>query len=139
MNKLIINTDGASRGNPGPAAAGFIIKDEKGQKLDSGSCFLGPTTNNEAEYRAVILALEKLLKDHQVKLPARILIKADSLLMVNQLSGRFKIKNSNIKLLIDEIKNLEKKIGDVVYAYIPRAENKSADTLVNQTLDAHLY
>lgn len=133
--KFIINTDGASRGNPGPAAGSFIICDQNGMKLDSGGIYVGFTTNNEAEYLAVNFALKKLLEIGKKDLPCEVLIKADSLLIVNQLSGRFKIKNSRLKILAEGIRLMEKKIGKVIYNYIPRTENKQADRIANQILD----
>lgn len=135
MKKIIINTDGAARGNPGPAAASFVIKDEDGSVLFEEGKHIGTATNNEAEYAAVKLALEKLADKFPSMLPASIELRSDSQLIVNQLSGRFKIKNERLKVFVDHIKQLEKQVGKVTYFYIPRAENFQADYLGNIALD----
>lgn len=138
MKKLLINTDGGARGNPGPASSAFIITGEDGKILVENGCFLGFSTNNEAEYRAVKLALERVKEDFASYLPLEVEVRADSRLVVEQLSGRFKVKNPKLKILFAEIKNLENKIGKVVYLYIPRKDNFLADKLVNQILDKSL-
>lgn len=135
MTKIIINTDGASRGNPGQAASSFIIKTESGEIIASDGICLGIATNNEAEYSAVKFALEKLITEFSDRLPVQVKVKADSRLIVEQLSGNFKIKNDRMKVLFESVKVLEKKVGDVEYIYIPRAENSKADLLANIALD----
>lgn len=137
MNKLIINTDGGSRNNPGLAAASFIVIREDGKVLLEDGKFLGIATNNEAEYSAVKLALEALIKDHGHLLPASIEFRADSLLVVSQLSGVYKIKNERLKEIFSQIKSMESSVGSVTYTYIPREKNKEADALVNKVLDEH--
>lgn len=138
MNKLIINTDGGARGNPGPGASAFVIKSPEGQAISKDGKYLGVVTNNEAEYNAVILAFKKVLTDFFSDLPIEIEVRADSKLVVEQLSGNFKVKNFRIKTLFDEAKSLEKEIGKVSYTHIPRAQNYLADELVNQILDNNL-
>lgn len=138
MTKLFINTDGASRGNPGNAAASFIIRDENRAILFQEGKTLGIATNNEAEYSAVQLALEKLLSDFTDLLPARAEIYADSRLIVEQLSGNFKVKNNRMKSMFFRVRELEKEIGEVYYTYIPREENQQADRLANMALDESL-
>lgn len=135
MNKLIINTDGASRGNPGEAAVGIIIADDKGNILDKAGITLGIATNNEAEYMAVKLALERVYKNYKDILPVEVEIKADSLLIVKQLSGEYKIKNSRLKTLFDKVKCLEMEFGRVYYTHIPRSQNSLADEQANIALD----
>lgn len=135
MKKLIINTDGGSRGNPGKAAAGFIICDGDGTLLSEGGAYLGIATNNDAEYAAVQKALEHVLEAFAGKLPLEIEFKADSTLVVNQLSGKYKIKSQKLLQVIQKIKELETRAGSVRYTYIPRAENAAADRIVNQVLD----
>lgn len=132
---LIINTDGASRGNPGPAAAAFIIRDAQGKILAQDGIFLGILTNNQAEYQAVIRAFERLISGFSSLLPATVEVKADSSLLINQLSGRFKIKNPQLKKLHAYAKSLEEKVGKVSYEYIPREMNAQADALANKALD----
>lgn len=135
MNKLIINTDGGARGNPGPAASAFIIQTPEHDLLFKDGKYLGVATNNEAEYSGVILAFEKVTQDFLSKQPLEIEVRADSKLVVEQLSGRFKVKNPRIKALYEKVKLLEKNLGFVVYKYVPRAENYLADGVVNETLD----
>lgn len=137
-NHLIINTDGGSRNNPGPAAAAYIICGNQGQVTHQEGVFLGLATNNEAEYTAVRLALQKVLENFSSQLPVTIEVRTDSQLVAQQLSGVFKVKNERIKAMVAEIKVLESKIGNINFKYIPRTENIAADKLVNETLDQAL-
>lgn len=130
--KLIIYTDGASRGNPGPAAYGFSIRDNSGKILYEDSCYIGVATNNFAEYSAVLNALGYAAKHFK---GIEIIFLIDSKLVVEQLSGRFKIKSPNLGTLIHKIKDLESNQGQIIYQHIPREENKDADSLANQALD----
>lgn len=133
---LIIQTDGASRGNPGPAAYGYLIKKRAGEILHQEGEVIGVSTNNVAEYSAVLKALEYTNDRYCHKAPHRIEVVADSLLLVSQLSGRFKIKHPNLLPLFGRIKELEKKLGKVSYRHVPRAENFIADRLANIALDS---
>ena len=137
-NNLVVFTDGGARGNPGPAAIGFIIKDTYGQILvEQGKC-IGQTTNNVAEYQAVIEALTWLKNNFKMKetLNNQIDFFLDSNLVVNQLNGFFKIKDAKLKNLIIKVRSLEKEINEkIFYHFIPRQKNYHADFLVNQTLD----
>ena len=135
MNKLIIYTDGGSRSNPGPAASAYVIKSEAGEVLEKGGEFLGIATNNEAEYQGVIFALKSLVENNASLLPAEIELRADSLLIVKQLRGEYKIKESRLQELHKRVKELEKVSGEVVYTHIPRSQNSMADQLVNEILD----
>ena len=129
--KVFIYTDGAARGNPGPAAIGAVIKDDKGNVLARLSRHIGNTTNNQAEYRAVITALEKA-----VGLGARqVILKADSELVVKQINGRYKIKNAALRPLYQEVVKLTGSLEKLTVSYIPRARNAEADALANQALD----
>ena len=138
MEKIIIYTDGASRGNPGPASIGVAICNNKEQTLKEYCQTLGNATNNEAEYQAVIFALKKLkalfgkakIKEYEIE------IRSDSQLLVNQLIGKYKIVNSKIQPLFLEVWNLKVDIGNVNFSYIPREENKKADALANKALDS---
>ncbi len=131
VNKVIINTDGAARGNPGPAAIGAIIKDDTGKVLARISRHIGSTTNNQAEYRAVIAALEKA-----VSLGVKnVVLKSDSELVVNQINGRYKIKNAALRPLYQEVVKLAGSLEKLTVSYIPRAQNAGADALANQALD----
>lgn len=136
--KLIITTDGGARGNPGPGAGAFVIFDLEGRKIAGEGKYLGVCTNNEAEYQAVILALEWMTDNLSEKLPEKIEFKADSKLVVEQLSGRFKIKNLRLQSLHAKVRELEKKFTGITYIYIPRAQNYQADKLVNEILDNSL-
>ncbi len=131
MEKLLLYTDGGSRNNPGPAATGFVLKTENGQTLRKGGNFLGTATNNEAEYRALLEGL-KAARDFS---PQHLDCFLDSSLVVNQLNGRFKIKESRLGELVFEVKKLETSFVSVRYNYIPREKNKEADAIVNRTLD----
>lgn len=131
--KLIIYTDGASRGNPGRASYGFTISDEKVMVIYEEGKYIGITTNNVAEYTAVLEVFKYLKKKFHGNL--KIELFADSRLVVEQLSGRFKIKNPNLKILFDQIKVLEMEIGKVFYTHIPREKNFRADSLANEALD----
>lgn len=132
--KLTIFTDGASRGNPGHAAFGFTIS--KGEKLfhEEGG-YIGITTNNVAEYTALIRALEYVGK-LTVQLPIEVEVFADSKLLIMQMSGKFKVKSAHIKELILQARELEKRLGKVFYTHIPREQNKMADKLANLALDS---
>ncbi|MDP3733448.1 MAG: ribonuclease HI family protein [Candidatus Daviesbacteria bacterium] len=132
--KLIIYTDGASRGNPGRASYGFTISDEHGKLIHEQGEYIGINTNNVAEYSAVLEAFKYLKRKFQGKLNIELF--ADSRLIVEQLSGRFKIKNANLKILFDQIKVLEMEIGRVFYTHIPREKNSKADALANKALDS---
>lgn len=139
MKKFIVNTDGASRSNPGQAAASFIITDQEGNFVDSGGAYLGIATNNEAEYLGVRMALERVRELSKKGFPNEVLVRADSMLIVNQLNGSFKIKNLNLKTLYESVKKLESEIGFVSYTYIPREQNSKADNLANNILDNLTY
>ncbi len=143
MKKLIIFTDGGARGNPGPAAAGVVIKDETGQILNSISRTLGETTNNVAEYQGVIAALDWLRNNPIIQLSNKpinekfiIQFFLDSKLVVNQLNGLFKVKENHLRELILKVRFLEQEVGgDIYYNLIPREKNWEADKLVNEALD----
>ena len=138
MQTINVHTDGGSRGNPGPAALGVVID----TPIDKGySKFLGKATNNEAEYSAVIFALEKLRatfgKDKVKDIHVHFLM--DSQLAVNQLSGSWKVEGSTIIPLFMKIWNLRIEFGETSFVHVPREQNKDADKLVNQELDKHTF
>lgn len=132
--KLTIYTDGASRGNPGPSAYGFVILDNKGNILQKEGKVIGATTNNVAEYTAVLEALKYVssIKGYV----SGIELYADSKLVAEQLSGRFKVKAKHLKPIIERIKILALELGGLSYSYIPRSQNRLADALANQALDS---
>ncbi|MDD2913188.1 MAG: ribonuclease HI family protein [Candidatus Pacebacteria bacterium] len=138
MKKIIIYTDGASRGNPGKGSAGFLFCNEKGQVIKKYSQYLGDKiTNNEAEYTALILALKKFkaVFGKQLAKTAEVEVKSDSELMVKQLCGEYKIIEPNIQQLFLEIWNLRIDFGRMKFKLIPREKNKEADKLANEALD----
>jgi ribonuclease HI len=128
--KLIINTDGLSKGNPGTAAIGATIKDERGKMLATISQRIGITTNNVAEYTALIAALQKAVKLKATQVEVR----ADSELMIRQLKGRYKVKSEGLIPLYLEAKQLLMKFQSVKLTYIPRELNAEADKLANDSL-----
>lgn len=137
MRKIIIYTDGGARGNPGPAAAGIVFCNEKNEPFKTFSEFLGEKTNNEAEYLAVILALKKFKIFFGKKLAKKteIEIRSDSQLVVNQLNGKYKILEENLKKLFLEAWNLKFDFKKVKFKLISREKNKLADKLVNKELE----
>jgi ribonuclease HI len=133
--QIFVFTDGGARGNPGPAAIGIVIKDERGKVLAQFGKSIGKTTNNVAEYQAVIEALKWIKNSIQYSVSS-IQVFLDSKLIVNQLNGYYKIKNGNLRNLIIEVRKLEREVGgNISYKLIPRGRNRLADFLVNQTLD----
>ncbi len=127
---LVINADGASRGNPGPAAIGATIKDENGRLLASVSQRIGRTTNNQAEYRALIAALEKA-----ISLEARrVDIRLDSELVVRQVEGRYKVKKATLRPLYLRVGELLGRLEGFTLTHVPREQNAEADRLANAAL-----
>lgn len=134
--ELIIYTDGASRGNPGNAAYGFTVSDKKGKLIYQEGRYIGFSTNNVAEYTGVLRALTYV--ERNISETSLVEVFADSRLIVEQLSGNFKIKNVSLKKIYQQIKNLEKGIGIITYTHIYREKNQKADELANQALDDFL-
>ena len=132
-NSITIYTDGGSRGNPGPAGIGYVIKDSDGNNLELGSKFIGTKTNNEAEYLALISALEqaKKITSEQVN------IIADSELMIKQLRKEYKVKQNHLKILLEQVETLSQNFSKITYSHVKRELNKEADLLVNQALNNH--
>jgi len=128
---LVIRTDGGSRGNPGPAGIGVVIENEKGKVLEEHAKFLGVKTNNQAEYEAVILGLEraKHLEAESVQ------VLADSELLVKQANGQYKVKHVNMKPLFAKMQRLIQQIGHVSFKHVRREQNESADALANRAMD----
>lgn len=135
METFYVYTDGASRGNPGPSAAGFVLLDNAGNILEKCGKLLGKQTNNYAEYFAVQLALEKGKEIFDTPKAVKLVFKMDSELAVKQLRGEYLVKNAVLAEFFHKIKALEVSFAGVEYTHIPRAQNKEADKLVNQLLD----
>jgi len=136
-NNIIIYTDGGARGNPGPAAVGVVFYDDKKHLIKEYAECLGKTTNNDAEYQAIILALRKAKmlfgKDKAKQL--KIEFRSDSELVVRQLSHKYKIEETHLQQLFLKVWNLSVDFSEVKFTHIPREENKEADRLVNEALD----
>lgn len=131
VKKVIINADGAARGNPGPAAIGVILKDEAGNIIGRISRRLSATTNNQAEYQAIIAALKKAINYGA----RQVILKSDSELVVKQINGQYKIKNTGLRPLYQEIVRLIGSLESFYISYIPREQNTEADKLANMALD----
>ena len=130
--KVVIWVDGASRGNPGVAAIGGIIKDERDKVLGRISRRIGVTTNNQAEYRAIIAALEKA-----IELGAGYVeLRSDSELVVRQIGGRYRVKKAELKPLYQEVKRLQGQMEKCAFIHILRELNTEADKLANRALDS---
>ena len=138
MTKYIIYTDGGARGNPGPAGAGAIIFNESGEVVKETSKYLGEKTNNWAEYEAVFLGLEALLKKvgaGKVK-QSEVEVRVDSQLIAKQLSGEYQIKEETLFPQFIKIWNMRVKyFPSVSFVHVPREENKKADKLANEAMD----
>lgn len=131
--KLIIHTDGGARGNPGPAGIGAIARDEKGQIVFEISEYIGETTNNQAEYKALEAAVKKAreLKAEELE------FYLDSELVVKQLNREYKVKNKDLAPLFVSIYNNTLSFKKVTFRHIPRELNKDADRLANEAMDRH--
>lgn len=125
-------SDGAARGNPGPAGAGAILKTPKGEVLAEVSGYLGHTTNNVAEYRALLLGLEQALALGV----RRIEVRADSELLIKQLRGEYRVRDVKLKPLYEEAKSLLGRFDAARLLHVPRAENSDADRLANAGIDS---
>jgi ribonuclease HI len=128
-----IFTDGGARGNPGPAAYGFVVKKDN-RTIHEQNGYIGIATNNFAEYTALIEALtwlEKHSKDQRLE------FFLDSQLVVSQVNGIYKVKNANIRDLIFKVRTLESNFSTIVYQHVPRIKNQEADRQVNIALDRH--
>ncbi|HZS93190.1 MAG TPA: ribonuclease HI family protein [Chloroflexota bacterium] len=130
--KLILETDGASRGNPGLAGAGVVIRDENGRRLETIGKFLGVTTNNQAEYQALIAGLEAVGHHN----PEAVEVHSDSELLVKQMNGQYRVRNPAILPLYARAMELTVALGDVTYTYVPRERNSGADALANVAIDS---
>jgi ribonuclease HI len=133
MTQVSIYVDGGSRGNPGQAAAAFVVV-ENGKVTRKKGFFLGTKTNNEAEYSSVIFALKWLTERKEVLDKVNIFL--DSELVTKQLRGEYKMKSKNLMPLLKKARSLEKKISSkIIFRYVPREKNRLADHMVNKVLD----
>ncbi|MFC1920299.1 ribonuclease HI family protein [Chloroflexota bacterium] len=130
IKKLLIFTDGGAEPNPGKAGIGVVIKSERGEVIASISQSIGHATNNQAEYSAIIAALEKA-----IQLGAeQVSIRSDSELVVKQLNGRYRVKNIELKPLYLKVKQLQKKLKSFDMVHIPREKNREADKLASKAI-----
>jgi ribonuclease HI len=127
-----LSTDGGARGNPGPAAYGYVLEAEDGTVLDARGETIGVATNNVAEYRALLAGLASALERGVDELE----VVSDSELLVNQMRGDYKVKSSNLRELVDEAQALAQGFAKIRYTAVRREHNELADRLVNEALDS---
>jgi ribonuclease HI len=130
--KARLFTDGGARGNPGPAAYGFVLESEDGTVLAAEGEAIGTATNNVAEYSGLVAGLQKAVELHVPEVE----VVSDSELMVKQMRGEYRVKNEALRELYDEATALARRLGKVEYRHVKRAHNELADKLVNDALDA---
>ena len=130
--KAKLSTDGGARGNPGPAAYGYVLEAEDGTVLDARGETIGVATNNVAEYRALIAGLGKALELGIDELE----VVSDSELLVKQMQGEYRVKNETLRELNEDANALERRLGRVRYTAVRREHNELADKLLNEALDA---
>ena len=133
MKRVVIFTDGAAEPNPGPAAIGVTIKDKRGKLITLISQRIGRATNNQAEYRAIIAALEEAVR-LGVK---QVDIKMDSELVVKQINGEYRVKKATLKPLYQQVKQLQGSLEGFTITHIPRRQNTEADNLANKALNGY--
>jgi ribonuclease HI len=129
--KLVVHVDGGARGNPGPAAAAAVVSTPDGEVLDEAGITIGHTTNNVAEYRGLLLGLERA----KALGAAEVDVVNDSELVANQINGRYKVKHPDLKPLHAEASEALSSFDRWTIRSVPRAENADADRIVNETLD----
>jgi ribonuclease HI len=130
--KAKLFTDGGARGNPGPAAYGYVLESEDGAVLAAHGEAIGTATNNVAEYRALVAGLDKALELGVDELE----VVSDSELLVKQMRGEYKVKNAALRDLSSQVASLARELGSVSYTAVRREHNELADQLVNEALDA---
>ncbi len=130
--KAKLSTDGGARGNPGPAAYGYVLETSDGTVLDARGETIGVATNNVAEYRALVAGLEAALAHGVTELE----VVSDSELLVKQMRGEYKVKNAALRTLSLKATRLAREVGKVTYKAVRREHNELADRLVNEALDA---
>jgi ribonuclease HI len=130
--KARLYTDGGARGNPGPAAYGFVLEAGDGTILAAEGDFIGEATNNTAEYRGLIAGLARAA---ELAVP-EVEVRSDSELLVKQMRGEYRVRNANLRTLSLEAARLAREVGKVTYVHVRREKNELADRLVNEALDA---
>lgn len=132
VDEVVVWTDGGARGNPGPAGYGVVVTDKDGAVLDELSEGIGWATNNVAEYQGVLAGLERA----RALGARRVVVRADSLLVVNQQLGRWKVRNQGLSPLAAEARRLARGFERVTWQHVPRERNRRADALANRAMDA---
>jgi ribonuclease HI len=132
VDEVVVCTDGGARGNPGPAGYGVVVTDRDGVVLAELSEGIGWATNNVAEYQGVLAGLEQA----RALGARRVVVRADSLLVVNQQLGRWKVRNEGLRPLADQVRQLAKGFERVTWRHVPRERNRRADALANRAMDA---
>lgn len=133
MSRLRLYTDGAARGNPGPAGLGVVIEDDRGLRLRGLCRYIGTATNNRAEYLALIEGLRAAAEWK----PEHLEVFLDSKLVVEQVNGNWKIKHLDLQPLARQAQDLLRGFGSVTVAHVPREKNRGADALANKAIDDH--
>ena len=133
LKKAIIFADGASRGNPGPASIGVTIKDKRGKLITFISQRIGRATNNQAEYKAIITAVEEATRVGTKQVDIRL----DSELVVKQINGKYRVKKATLKPLYQQVMQLLGSLENFTITHIPRRQNKEADHLANKALNGY--
>jgi ribonuclease HI len=128
---LVLRTDGASRGNPGPAAAGLVIESLNGDEIACSKHYLGILTNNQAEYRALVMGLTEISHYR----PEEILVYMDSELVVRQMNGQYRVKDESLRETYNEAQLLVRQLPKVTIQHVRRGQNARADRLANEALD----
>jgi ribonuclease HI len=131
LKVLRLFTDGAARGNPGPAGLGIVIEDENGMRLQGLVRYIGTATNNQAEYLALIEGLRAVSEWK----PDRLEVFLDSKLVVEQMKGRYRVKNGSLAALHRQAQELLESFPEVTIAHVPREKNRGADALANRAID----
>ena len=131
-SEVLVHIDGASRGNPGPAAYAVVMESPDGAPLATFSKYLGKTTNNSAEYQALLAALEYAL-GHELR---RVRVLTDSELVARQVTGHYKVKSADLKLFHQRVQQMVTRLESFSIQHVPREQNREADRLANRTLDA---
>jgi len=131
--EMVAHIDGGARGNPGPAAYGVVLATAAGKTEKTLSGFLGEATNNEAEYRGLLAALDYAV-EHGIR---KLRLFSDSELLVRQMRGEYKVKSDGLKPLHQRARELIARLESFRISHVPREQNREADRLVNETLDAH--
>jgi len=135
MSKVIvIHSDGGARGNPGPAAIGVVLEDLSGKILKQMGKYIGETTNNQAEYQALLAGLQEAKKLDATEVRCYL----DSELVVKQMCQEYKVKDKDLGVLFIKAWNLSQSFAKVSYHHVPREQNKQADALVNKALDLNV-